>query len=151
MIAYIVAIALATGHQPVQHRSKSEKAALLKRDAEWAEYATHGKDVNKIVSYWSDDATVYPPGQPIIHGKKALRAYVAESLKIPGFKIQWTSSDVELSPDNHLAFMHSTNQVTIPGPDGKLMTIKGRGITVWRKEKGVWECVIDIWNSEAPG
>jgi hypothetical protein len=29
---------------------------LLRRDAEWADLANTGKDLDKIVSFWSDDA-----------------------------------------------------------------------------------------------
>ena len=44
----------------------AEEAKLLRRDAEWADLATAGKDVDKIVSYWSDDAVVMMPGQPVV-------------------------------------------------------------------------------------
>ena len=66
--------------------SAAEQAKLLRRDAEWADLATAGKDVDKIVSYWSDDAVVIFPGQPVIEGKQAIRAYVDASLKTPGSK-----------------------------------------------------------------
>jgi SnoaL-like domain len=61
--------------------SAVEEAKLLRRDAEWADLATAGKDIDKIVSYWSDDAVVIFPGQPVIEGKQAIRAYVEASLK----------------------------------------------------------------------
>jgi ketosteroid isomerase-like protein len=82
-----------------------------------------------------------------VEGKAAIRTFVADSLKIPGFKIHWSSEKVTFSPDGKIAYMRSTNETTVPGPDGKLMTLPGRGITVWRLEPdGQWRCVIDIWN-----
>ena len=52
-----------------------------------------------------------------------------------------------VSPDGKLAYMHGTNATTVPGPKGALITIAGRGITIWRQESdGQWRCVIDIWN-----
>ena len=69
--------------------SVAEGQKLLRRDAEWADLANAGKDVDKIVSYWSDDAILIFPGQPLLEGKAAIRAYVAASLKTPGFKIHW--------------------------------------------------------------
>src|SRR2546423_8024462 len=65
--------------------SKTEGEKLLARDAEWADLATAGKDIEKIVSYWSDDAVLIFPGQPVLEGKAAIRAYVEASLKTPGF------------------------------------------------------------------
>ncbi len=71
--------------------SKTEGEKLLARDAEWADLATAGKDVEKVVSYWSDDAVLIFPGQPVLEGKAAIRGYVAASFNTPGFKIHWVS------------------------------------------------------------
>lgn len=125
----------------------TEAKKLLARDAEWAEAASAGKDVDKIVSYWSDDALVVPQGQPVLEGKAAIRAYIDASLKIPGFKIHWASEKVAFSPDGKLAYMRGTNEITVPGPKGVAMTLPGRGVTVWRLDPdGQWRCVVDIWN-----
>jgi ketosteroid isomerase-like protein len=126
-----------------------ERKHLLQRDAEWASLSSEGRDVDRILSVWTDDARVYPPGLPVLEGKAALRSYVEGALAIPGFHITWTSSDVSLSPDGQLAYMLSTNAVTMPGPDGQLVTRTGRGVTIWRREPdGVWRCAVDIWNDE---
>src|SRR6184192_1029274 len=69
----------------------AEQAKLLRRDADWADLASAGKDVEKIVSYWSDDAVLIFPGQPVLEGKAAIRAYVSASLNTSGFKIHWVS------------------------------------------------------------
>lgn len=141
-----------TGCAPASFDPAAEAAALLQRDAEWANAASAGKDVDRIVSYWSEDAVVLPPGQPALRGKAAIRAYVAQSLEIPGFRIHWKSSNVRFSPDGNLAYMDGANEVTVPGADGKPVTHSGRGITVWRRDAdGQWRCVVDIWNDPPPG
>jgi ketosteroid isomerase-like protein len=124
-----------------------EERLLLSRDAEWANLAASNQDVEKLVSYWTDDALVIPPGQPAVEGKDALRAFVKESQGVPGFRIHWVSSHVTFSNDGRLAYMRGTNETTLNGPDGKPMTILGRAITVWRKDPdGQWRCAVDIWN-----
>lgn len=124
-----------------------EADQLLKRDAEWADAAAAGKDVEKIVSYWADDAVVIPQGQPVVEGKEAIRAFVTASLAIPGFRIHWVSDKVFFSPDGELAYMRSTNEMTVPGPAGAPLTLPGRAITIWRRDAdGQWRCVVDIWN-----
>ena len=100
----------------------------MRRDAEWADLATAGKDVDKIVSYWSDDAVVIFPGQPVLEGKAAIRAYVTASLKTPGFKIHWVSEKPVFSPDGKLAYMRGTDELTVPGPNGTPITLHLRGI-----------------------
>src|SRR5204862_6932556 len=92
---------------PVDPVSESQK--LLRRDAEWAGLASAGKDVERIVSYWSDDAVVIPQGQPVVEGKAAIRAFVTSSLQIPGFRIHWVSEKVTFSPDGKFAYMYGRN------------------------------------------
>jgi ketosteroid isomerase-like protein len=124
------------------------KESLLRVDREWAAAASEGKDLDRIVSFWSDDATVFPAGAPVVQGKASIRNFVKQSLAIPGFHITWRSDHVALSADGTMGYITGENATTIPGPDGKLMTIAGRGVSVWRRGPGgEWKCVIDIWNS----
>jgi ketosteroid isomerase-like protein len=128
----------------------TEAERLLNRDAEWAALAAEGVDIDRIVSYWSDDAVVFAPGMPPIIGKAALRDYVENSFRIPGFKINWKSSEVHFSPDLKLAYMFGENTVAMDGPNGIPIKTKGRAITIWRREPdGQWRCTVDIWNEGA--
>jgi ketosteroid isomerase-like protein len=131
----------------------AERQKLLSRDAEWADAAAAGKDVEKVLSYWSDDAQVIEPGQPVYEGKAAIRAYVIASFKIPGFKIHWVSEKPVFSPDGNMAYMPGVDEMTVPGPNGALMTVHTRGISIWRRDPdGEWRCVVDIANEPpAPG
>lgn len=125
----------------------SERTKLLQRDAEWAALASEGLKVEAILSYWTDDAVVLPPGLPAVIGKTALREYILGSLQIPGFNITWSSTDVAFSPDGNLAYMFGENSVTMNGADGKPATTGGRAVTIWRREPdGEWRCAVDIWN-----
>ncbi len=127
-----------------------ERTRLLQRDAEWAAVASEGRDLERVLSYWTDDAVVLAPGLPPVAGKDALRQYVQGSMQIPGFRISWTSTDVTLSPDGNLAYMFSQNALTMNAPDGLPATTEGRAVTIWRREPdGEWRCAVDIWNALA--
>lgn len=127
-----------------------DKQVLLKRDAEWSAIASEGRDIDAILSFWTDDATVIPPGSAPVTGKPALRGFVESSLNTPGFQISWTSTDVTISEDGTMACLVGDNAVSVDGPDGQRMTLPGRVVTVWRKEAdGEWRCAVDIWNSAA--
>ena len=129
----------------------AERTQLLQRDAEWAAAASDGRDVERLVSYWTDDAVVLAPGLPAVVGKAALRRYVQDCLQIPGFRITWTSTDATFSPDGNLAYMFSRNAVTMNAPDGTPTTTEGRAVTIWRRESdGEWRCAVDIWNEALP-
>lgn len=126
---------------------RDDRAILLQRDAEWSAAASDGTDVERILSFWTEDAVVIGPGLPTISGKAALRQYVTESFRIPGFRISWKSSEVTFSPDGNMAYMIGRNSVTMDGPDGQSTSAEGRAVTIWRKEQGEWRCSVDIWNS----
>ena len=123
---------------------------LLERDAEWERVASSSHDIERILSYWTDDAVLIPPGQATVVGKAALRAYVQASLQIPGFKINWKSTEAHLSPDGKLGYLFGNNTVTMSAPDGTPVTTAGRGVTIWRRDAdGEWRCAVDIWNAGA--
>ena len=127
---------------------KSEEVAIMKADSTWAALAKESKDVEKIISYWSDDAIVVPPAQPAVKGKEALRKMVEDSKNIPGFSITWKSTDIHFSPDGKLAYLYGENLVSMNDSTGNKINMPGRGYTIWRKEaNGSWKCVVDIWNN----
>lgn len=150
LIALFVAVLGMAACAPTSFDTASEAVKLAQRDADWSKLSLQGKDIEKIVSYWSDDAQVLQPGLPPIDGKVAIRTFVTESLKIAGFKIHWVSEKPVLSPDGKMAYLLSSVETTAPGANGALETTHGRSVTVWRRDgDGQWRCVVDISN-DAP-
>jgi len=149
-----VALALSIGAcapKPATFDASAESALLLRRDAEWANLAAAGKDVDQIVSYWTDDAVVMEPGQPAVEGNTAIRAFVTSSLHTPGFKIHWVSEKPTFSPDGKMAYMRGTDEMTVPGPKGESVTMHLQGYSVWRKDAdGQWRCTVDVATEAAP-
>jgi uncharacterized protein (TIGR02246 family) len=128
----------------------SESTKLMQRDSTWAATATAGKDLESILSYWTEDAVVMEPGQAPAQGKPAIREFVKQSLATPGFKIHWVSQPPVFSEDGTMAYMRGTDEMTVPGPKGAPMTLHLQGYSIWRKEPdGQWRCVVDI-ATEAP-
>ena len=142
----VVAILACAGYSSAGEPGDA-RAEILRLDAEWSRVAAEGRDVDRIVSYWSDDATVLPPASPAVVGKRAIREFVAKSFKVPGFSISWKTNSVVVSRSGEIAYATSTNHLTFTGPDGKKVAVDGKAVTVWRKDmKGAWKCVVDIWN-----
>ncbi len=128
---------------------KDVQSQILRLDAEWSR-AAQTRDVDRVVSFWADDAIVFPPGSPAVAGKSAIREFVAKSFQTPGFSISWKTSTVAVSRGGDIAYTTGTNRVTFSAPDGKKVTVEGKAVAVWRREEdGAWKCVIDIWNDVA--
>ena len=145
LLAVAVLVGCATAGNPGDTRAR-----ILQLDAEWSE-AAQTRDVDRVVSYWADDATVLPPGGPAIVGKAAIREFVAKSFENPSFRISWKTNDVVVSPGGDFAYGIGANRVNVSAPDGTPVTIDGKAVTIWRREPDrSWKCVVDIWNDTPP-
>jgi ketosteroid isomerase-like protein len=125
----------------------AERATLMRLDKEWAAAAA-ARDLEKTLSYWGDNARVFPPGQPVVIGKDALRKFVTESFAVPGFAIQWETAYFVVNDAGDMAYGVGTNSVSFDGPGGTPTVDKGRAVSIWKKgADGAWKCVIDMWNA----
>lgn len=129
-------------------QSKDARELLIETDQAWSRAASDGKDVEKVVSYWADDAVIMPAGGAVVSGKGAIRNYVREMFAIPGFSIGWEPRDASVSEDGTMGYTTGVNTVVYPGPDGKPVTQNGRYVAIWRRgSDGSWKCVYDTWNN----
>lgn len=126
---------------------EAERESLMQASRDWARAAAT-RDVELIVSFWADDATVLPPGQAAVFGKPAIREYVRQGLATPGFSITWEPERAFIAAGGDLGYMVERNRLTVLDESGKPRTLEGKGVTVWTKDPaGKWKCLIDIWNS----
>ena len=123
---------------------KAEGDKVMQQSKEWSQTIAT-KDVDKIVSYWADDAFVMQPGQAPLKGKQAIRQMVEESFKMPGFNISWQPLSVEVSDNGDMAYLIENAQVSFNDSTGKAVTIKNIGVSIWRKQPdGIWKNAVDI-------
>ena len=128
----------------------ADEQALMQTSRDWAKTAGSG-DVDAMVAYWADDAVVLPPNKAAITGKAAIRAYVVESLKIPGFSITWEPQSASVPAGGGIGFLLERNRVSFTGEKGDAVVVEGKAVTIWRKAAGGrWECIVDIWNDNPP-
>ena len=127
---------------------KAEGERLMQVSRDWSRAAA-SDSIDKVLSYWADDAIVMSPGQPTIKGKDAIRKMVEESSKIPGFKISWEPLTVEVANSRDMAYLIEQNKITVTDSSGKPITEYNKAVTIWRKETdGTWKNIVDTWNSE---
>ena len=68
--------------------------ALMQTSRDWAKVAATG-NIERTLSYWTDDAIVLEPDQHAQIGKAAIRQMIQASMKIPKFTITWDNSPTE--------------------------------------------------------
>ena len=129
--------------------TKAEQA-LRDADAAWSK-AAESKDLDKTVSYYSDDATVLPPNASAATTKEAIRKIWQDMLASPGLAISWKATKVEVAKSGDLGFVSGTYELTMNDASGKPVTDKGKYVEVWEKKgDGKWKCGTDTWNSDLP-
>ena len=118
--------------------------ALMDTSRAWSRVVATG-DVDKVVSYWTDDGVVMMPGEPLRRGKTQIRAYVTSSLKTPGFSISWEPLEGVISPSGDIGYLIELDHLTFPDGHGGITSWTGRGVTIWKKQRdGSWKDAVDI-------
>jgi ketosteroid isomerase-like protein len=119
-------------------------------DAKWSA-AAGAKDIDKTVSYYSEDAIVMPPNASSATTKEAIRSAWKEMLTSPGAAISWKATKVEVAKSGDIGFISGTYKLTMNDPSGKPVTDHGKYVEVWKKQPGgMWKVAADIWNSDLP-
>lgn len=146
-IAHVLLL-LSCNQTKVDKKAEGEKVMQMSR--EWSKAAAAG-DVEKIISFWSDDAVVMSAGQPVLSGKQAIRKMVEDSYKMPGFRISWQPQSVEVSESGDMAYIIANSQISFADSTGNPITIHNKAVEIWRKyADGSWKNAVDISTPQSP-
>jgi uncharacterized protein (TIGR02246 family) len=119
----------------------AQKAEIEAANAKWTEFFTSG-DFAGIASLYTDDATAFPPGSPMVRGNMAIGAMwkaMAEQVTDP----KLVTLDVRpLGPT--AAREIGTFSLKTKGPAPQELT--GKYVVVWEKSGNDWKLAADIWN-----
>jgi ketosteroid isomerase-like protein len=130
--------------------TKAIEQNLRDLDDQWSASAG-AKDLEKTVSFYSEDAIVMPPNAPSATTKEAIRKVWQELLASPGLVIRWKTTKVEVAKSGDLACLSGTYDLSTNDPSGKPITDHGKYVEVWEQQgDGKWKCGTDIWNSDLP-
>jgi len=121
-------VALSAAAAKADESAASEKA-LRELDVQWSKAAS-AMDVDGTVSYYADDASLFPPNAPLATGKQALRA--AWSQLLVGFSGGWQPTRVEASRGGDMGYVTGTYDIKFTGPDGKPVSDRGKYVEVWK-------------------
>ena len=121
---------------------------LAKLDDDWSNAAVK-KDLDLVVSFYAEDAMVYAPNEPVAIGRLAAKKVWASYLTDPTSSTSWKTVNAGVSKSGDLGFTAGTYEYMSKGPDGKMVTEKGKYLCLWKKDKeGKWKSVHDIWNAD---
>jgi uncharacterized protein (TIGR02246 family) len=142
-------LAIGCGQQTPPDTRAAEEAALRTLNTQWSQSAG-AKDLEGTVSYYSDDAALFPPNAPVASGKQAIHAVWADTIASAS-AISWQTDKVEVARSGDLAYVTGTYQTTAKDPKAQPVNDSGKFVEVWKKQgDGKWKAVADIFNSDVP-
>lgn len=109
------------------------------------------KDLERFLSFYTEDASLFPPNASVATGKAAMRALLLPLFTNPGFKEVDRLTKVEVARSGELAYAIGTYETTIHDSKGKPLTERGHYVDIWKKQPdGTWKHTATIWNSDQP-
>lgn len=128
--------------------TKAIEQALRDLDAQWSA-AAGAKDLEKTISFYSENALVLPTNAPAATTKEAIRTTWKDLLASPGLAISWKTTKVEVAKSGDIAYTTGTYELTMNDASGKPVPDHGKYVEVWKKQAdGKWKVAVDIWNSD---
>jgi ketosteroid isomerase-like protein len=122
---------------------------LAKLDDDWSKAAAT-RDADRVSLFYAEDAIAYPPQEHVAIGRPAAKKVWAAYFADKTFTISWKTVHAEVAKSGDLGYTAGTYESSFKGPDGKMVSEKGKYLCSWRKQKdGTWKAVHDMWNSDA--
>jgi len=130
-------------------KTSAKAKMLIQLDDDWSAAAV-AKDVERVASFYAEDAIAYPPSEPVAVGRAAAKKVWATYFSDPTFSISWKTLHAEVSKSGELGYTSGTYEASYKGPDGKPVAEKGKYLCTWKLQKdGTWKAVHDMWNTDA--
>jgi ketosteroid isomerase-like protein len=143
-VIFVLALAVCT--QTVE--LEAERSALRDLDSQLAK-AVMDSDLETLVSFYADDASLYPPNVPAVKGHDAIRAFGSEMFELTDFSIQYQNTEVEVSPSGEWGYTLGIIEITYTDPEGRPVIEHGPDFHLWKKQAdGAWKISVDMWNSD---
>jgi uncharacterized protein (TIGR02246 family) len=135
-----------------QYAMRSEQAdvrAIRKLEDEFLAAHSYGDGV-KLAEFYTDDALLIPPNEPIVRGKKAIAEwYQGEFKKAPPIENPTVVLE-EIVISGDMAVIRGIFTLKFKNNGGTRVE-NLRFISIWHRQKnGSWLFYCDIWNTYAP-
>ncbi len=126
----------------------ADEAAVRAASAEWAKVAA-AKDLEKTLSYYADDATMFPPNMPIVAGPEPRRKAWTALFSPAELVFSNAATKVEAARSGDLAYETGTFEESFKDANGQPVKVVGKYVVVWKKQPtGQWKAVVDIFNTD---
>ena len=113
------------------HAQSDQGLVLLQTDRDRSEAVATG-DTERVFSFWTDDAVIYPAYRAPVRGKPAIRKFVNANRARPGFALTTEPFEARVAQAGDLGYTVGQYEFQFEAADGSPLTLAGVYLTVWR-------------------
>lgn len=125
----------------------ADEVAVRAASAEWAKVAA-AKDLEKTLTYYTDDASMFPPNAPVVTGPEARRKAWTALFAPAELVFSNAATKVEAARSGDLAYETGTFEESFKDDKGQPVKMAGKYVVVWKKQpSGQWKAIVDIFNT----
>lgn len=147
-VALVLVLVSLMGQTP-RGTVSADKGALVAADLAFAK-ATAERGLEGWLSWFATDARIFPPGEPVIEGIEAIKAYYRKTEFDPK-PLSWKPTYADLAASGDLGY--TVGYASWPATDdkGQRVTRGSKYLTVWKKQAdGSWKVAADMGNASPP-
>ena len=104
-------------------------------------------DATAAVTFYAEDAAVFPPESLRIDGRAGIEAYWKGAIDA-GVTDVWLKT-VEVTEAGDFAFEEGEASLSAPGANGTKTVSAIKYIVIWKMNGGTWQIYRDIWNGNS--
>ena len=108
--------------------------------------AIDARDIDRLLSFFADSASMLGPNAPAIVGKAAIRAMATEMMAAPNLSVIHHPGTIEVSRGGDMAYHRYAYEITVG-----TVTERGKDLSLFTKQAdGAWKLLFDAWSPDAP-
>ncbi len=133
----------------VQPKVSAGQLVLIELESKFAQSVAEGGG-RAFATWFAEDAVTLSNGKPAVRGRGAIAQ--SANWTPTEYALTWTPQGVEMGAANDMGFTWGHYEAKSMGRDGKPVVLKGRYITIWKKQAdGAWKVAMDASAEEPAG
>ena len=145
-----IAFLTACTQPPPPDTREADTKAIKEVESAWVKAAA-SKNLDAYVSFFTDDASVLTPNEPLLTGKQPIKDSMKPLMDDPNFTMSFIPNKVEVAKSGDLAFTQGPYKMSFSDMRGNKFEDEGKYLTVWRKQAdGTWKAVENSFMTDLP-
>jgi len=125
------------------HGKRKEIQKILKTRERFNQYYVNGES-QKVVESYTPDGKIFPNRTDIIEGTKDLKKFWSFLENAEINKLDVIIEEIRIA--KKIAYEYGYYEIQMINDKGKIVSVKGKHVIVWKKIGKDWKMYLDIWN-----